>query len=177
MFGYFVLARENILLSSLFPALKICRIYHHYHTSPKLYISFPPPCWLNCNGLQIGRRGMSLELPRVTVLCLLKVYGGEGSPLSRQRLSSCQNTTQLNSKNYLISFFYFTAFSHLLHVSSGPEWFSFECRQLSVMILFSLHNGNSDWFSKTLRYLPVRIKTTTNADFCKQIFSRFASVT
>ena len=57
-------------------------------------------------------------------------------------------------------------------VSSATLWL-----QLSIMILFSLHNANSDWFSKTLRYLPVRIKTTTNAEFCKQIFSRFASAT
>ena len=38
MFGYFVLTRENILLSSGFSALKICWIYCHCHTLLKLSI-------------------------------------------------------------------------------------------------------------------------------------------
>ena len=46
MFGYFVLARENILLNFHFSALKIYhqiyhRIYHHYRASPKLSTPFP----------------------------------------------------------------------------------------------------------------------------------------
>ena len=44
MFGYFVLTRENILLSSRFSALKICQIYCHCHTLLKLSIhSFRHP--------------------------------------------------------------------------------------------------------------------------------------
>ena len=69
------------------------------------------------------------DIDPVTVLGLPKVYGREGSPVPRRRFSSCRNTTQVNLKNYLIAFFYLTAFSHLLHVSSGPERFSLERRQ------------------------------------------------
>ena len=152
-FGYFLLAGENGLLSfhtqkdlktvsNTLQLLSVARWITIITLNQNfIYLPFPrtppppppphththTPRSLNSNSLWIGRC-IVLALAKVILPSFSKAYGGEGSPLTRWKISSCQNRTQLNLNNYLISFFYFTALSHLLYVSSGQEWFSSECR-------------------------------------------------
>ena len=130
MFGYFVLTRENILLSSRFSALKICQIYCHCHTLLKLSIhSFRHPACEIVVAFRLSDDACLLgTCPCYCIVFMEGVWRrGISTPSVEVFQLSKQHSTEL--KELFNIFLLLTAFSHLLHVNSGLEWFSPECRQ------------------------------------------------